>query len=102
MEEATWPDNKRRPRGAMRAAIFVRVDGAPPSDEKQYTFITLSSPPAGGAVAAFRRRGGGSTPYVARVRGTDAGKMAHYMLRWRMRDGSTGAWAETISATITG
>ena len=43
-----------------------------------------------------------NTPYVAEYDGADAGKMAHYMLRWRMRDGSTTAWAETVSATITG
>lgn len=36
-----------------------------------------------------------------RLRRADGGKMAHYMLRWRMRDGSTGAWGETVSATIT-
>jgi hypothetical protein len=34
--------------------------------------------------------------------GSDDGKMAHYMLRWRMRDGTTAAWGETVSATITG
>jgi len=28
--------------------------------------------------------------------------MAHYLLRWRMRDGSVGAWGDTVSATITG
>jgi len=36
------------------------------------------------------------------ARATDAGKMAHYVLRWRMRDGSVGAWGDTVSATITG
>ncbi len=84
--EATTPDNKRRPRGAMGAEIFVKLDGPPPTDEKQCTFLTVDS----------------ATPYVAQYDGTDAGKMAHYMLRWRMRDGSTGAWGETVSATITG
>jgi len=28
--------------------------------------------------------------------------MAHYLMRWRVNDGSTGAWGETLSATITG
>jgi hypothetical protein len=84
--EATTPDNKRRPRGAMGAKIYVKIDGPPPTDEKQCTFLTVDA----------------ATPYVAQYDGTDAGKMAHYMLRWRMRDGSTGAWGETVSATITG
>lgn len=84
--EATTPDNKRRPRGAMGAEIFVKIDGPPPADEKQCTFLTVDS----------------ATPYVAEYDGSEAGKMAHYMMRWRMRDGSSGAWAETVSATITG
>ncbi len=84
--EATTPDNKRRPRGAMGAEIYVKIDGPPPTDEKQCTFLTVDS----------------ATPYVAQYDGTDGGKMAHYMMRGRMRDGSTGAWSETISATITG
>jgi len=84
--EATTPDNKRRPRGAMGAEIYVKIDGPPPTDEKQCTFLTVDS----------------ATPYVAQYDGSDAGKMAHYMMCWRMRDGSTGAWSETISATITG
>lgn len=84
--EATTPDNKRRPRGAMGAEIYVKLDGPPPTDEKQCTFLTVDS----------------ATPYVAQYDGADAGKMAHYLMRWRMRDGSVGAWAETVSATITG
>ena len=84
--DAAAPDNKRRPRGAMGAEIYVKLDGPPPTDEKQCTFLTVDS----------------ATPYVAEYDGSDAGKMAHYMLRWRMRDGSTGAWGETVRSTITG
>jgi hypothetical protein len=79
-------DNRRKPRGTMGAEIWLKLDGAPPTDEKDCTFLTLD---------AF-------TPYLAEYAGSDAGKMAHYMLRWRMRDGSVGAWGETVSATITG
>ena len=43
-----------------------------------------------------------ATPYVAAYEPADAGKIAHYMLRWRMQDGSLGPWGETVSATITG
>lgn len=84
--EATTPDNKRRPRGAMGAEIYVKLDGAPPIDEKECSFLTVDS----------------ATPYVVIYDGTDAGKMAHYLMRWRMRDGTTGPWSETLSATITG
>jgi len=30
----------------------------------------------------------------------DAGKTAHYMLRWESARGETGPWSETASATI--
>jgi hypothetical protein len=31
-----------------------------------------------------------------------AGKVAHYILRWISRDGSEGSWSETVSVTIAG
>ena len=40
------------------------------------------------------------TPYVAAFDGADAGKTAHYMLRWVNSRGETGPWTETASATI--
>ena len=84
-EEST-PDNKRKPIGAMGAEIWAKYDGPPPIDESECTFLTLD---------AF-------SPYLKDYSGADAGKMAHYLVRWRMRDGSTSAWGETVSATITG
>ncbi|MBP6004373.1 MAG: hypothetical protein KA746_13145 [Pyrinomonadaceae bacterium] len=84
--EETTPDNKRKPIGAMGAEIWVKLDGPPPIDETECVFLTLD---------AF-------TPYLKEYSGADAGKMAHYLTRWRMRDGSTSAWGETVSATITG
>ena len=71
---------------ALGADIYVKLDGPPPTDASQCTFLTTDS----------------KTPYMAEYDGSDAGKMAHYMLRWRMRDGTTGAWGETVSAPITG
>ena len=84
--DAASPDNKKRPRGSIGCEIFVKLDGPPPVDEKECTYLALDS----------------ATPYLTEYLGTDAGKMAHYMLRWRMQDGTTSAWAETLSATITG
>lgn len=79
-------DNKKKPRGVMGCEIWVKLEGTPPTDENECTFVTLDS----------------ATPYLAVYDGTDGGKMAHYLLRWRMRDGSTGPWSETVSATVTG
>lgn len=84
--DADAPGNKKKPRGAIGAEIWVKIDGPPPGNEADCVFLTLD---------AF-------TPYVKEYSPTDAGKMAHYMLRWSMRDGSVSAWAETVSATITG
>ncbi len=84
--DAASLDNKRRPRGTMGCEIWLKLDGPPPVDEKECTFLTLDA----------------ATPYLSEYAGPDAGKMAHYLLRWRMRDGSVSAWGETVSATITG
>ena len=86
----SWTDaaangNKKKPRGAMGAEIWVKVGSPAPGSEKDCVFLTLD---------AF-------TPYVSEYTADDTGKVAHYMLRWRMRDGSVSAWGETVSATIT-
>jgi hypothetical protein len=64
----------------------VKIGGSEPKGPSECTFLTLKA----------------STPFLATFEGPDAGKMAHYMIRWRMRDGSTSSWGETVSATITG
>lgn len=84
--EASTPDNKRRPRGVQGAAIYRKLDGPPPTDENDCTFLALDS----------------DSPYTVEYAGEDVGKMAHYMFRWQMRDGSFGAWGETVSGTVTG
>jgi hypothetical protein len=84
--DAASLDNKRRPRGTMGAEIWLKLGGTAPIDEKECTFLTLDA----------------ATPYLSEYAGSDAGKMAHYLMRWRMRDGSVGGWGETVSATITG
>jgi hypothetical protein len=77
--------NKRRPRGTVGSEIWVKIDGPPPGDEKDCTFLALDS----------------ATPYVAEYTPAESGKMAHYLLRWQLRDGSRTAFGETVSATIT-
>ena len=77
--------NRRRPRGAVGCEIWVKVGDPAPGSEKECTFLGLDT----------------ATPYVAEYESDDANKTAHYLLRWQMRDGSKGAWGETVSATIT-
>jgi hypothetical protein len=84
-DEAT-PTNKRKPSGVVGAEIYAKIDGAPPVDYKQCAFIALDT----------------ATPYVIEYEAAEVGKMAHYMLRWLLKDGSHSGWSETASATITG
>lgn len=79
------PNIKRRPAGAVGCEIFIKIGGSSPVDESECDFLTLDT----------------ATPYLAVFDGADAGKTAHYMLRWRLKDG-TSPWSTTISATITG
>ena len=87
----SWTDaaiagKKRRPRGVLGCEIWVKVGNPPPGDEKACRFLTI----------------GTGAQYSADFEPDDVGKMAHYMLRWRMRDGSVSSWSETVSATVTG
>lgn len=84
--DAASAGNRRRPRGVMGVEIWVKVGGDAPGNEKDCRFLTIDA----------------STSFQARYEPDEAGKMAHYMLRWRCRDGSVSAWGETVSATITG
>ncbi len=80
------PDVKRKPRGSIGCEIFIKIGGEPPADETECRYLTVCS----------------KAKYVAEFEGADVGQTAHYLMRWRMRDGSASAWSETVSATITG
>jgi hypothetical protein len=83
------PTKKARPRGVMGAEIWRAVTAAgaaAPAHPSGYTFIALDT----------------STPYVLDFAGADAGKTAHYILRWVNTRGQKGPWSETVSATIGG
>jgi len=79
-------ESKRKPVGAMGVEIWVKIDGEQPRDETDCRFLTTAP----------------VTPFVAHFDGPDVGKMAHYLLRWRFRNGGTSGWGKTVSATITG
>jgi len=83
MGEAT-PTSKAKPAGVMGAEIWVKCGDAPPTDPSQCGFLALDT----------------RTPYTADYPGTDANKVAYYMLRWVKTRGEKGPWSETVSATI--
>lgn len=83
------PTKKAKPAGVMgveiRMAITAAGTGAP-ADPAAYTFVAMDT----------------ATPYVLDHAGADAGKTAHYILRWVNTRGEKGPWSETVAATIGG
>lgn len=84
--DAGTPTSRKRPSNAASVEIWRKIDGPPPVDISECRFVAIDT----------------ATPYVTEYTGADGGKIAHYMLRWHLRDGSTTAFGETASATITG
>ena len=87
VDEAT-PTRRAKPAATMGCEIWVKVlpqgQAAPGADELE--FVTLDT----------------ASPYLVEYEAADAGKTAHYMLRWVSTGGDKGPWSETVSATITG
>ncbi len=81
------PKRRARPRGVMGAEVWVKVTAPgdpPPTGPGDLSFLMLST----------------RSPAVAEYAGADAGKTAHYMVRWLSSRGEPGPWSETASATI--
>lgn len=85
-QDAEHRDTKRKPRGVVGIEFFVKLGGDMPGDNKDCDYLGFAI----------------QTPFMHDYEGKDVGKTAHYMFRWRMRDGKVSGWAETVSATITG
>jgi len=78
------PGTRKKPDGVTGCEIWFKL-GTPPSDPSELTYLATDT----------------KTPYTAVFDGADAGKVAHYMLRWVNRRGERGPWSQTVSATIT-
>jgi hypothetical protein len=83
--DETTPNSRAKPDGIRGCEIWVKVGEAPPASPSELTFLALDT----------------ASPYVTDYDGTDAGKTAHYMLRWANTRGEQGPWSQTVSATIT-
>ncbi|MFZ4589448.1 MAG: hypothetical protein ACOYN6_00490 [Ignavibacteria bacterium] len=84
-DEAT-PKSKAKPEGVRACEIWMKIGGTPPTDAKELTYLASDT----------------RSPYIVHFNGEDAGKMAHYMLRWLNTRNEPGPWSETISVTISG
>ena len=78
------PTSKAKPDGVRGAQLWIKIGDPAPVGASELTFLATDT----------------RTPYVADFTGTDANKVAHYMLRWENTRGETGPWSETASATI--
>jgi hypothetical protein len=80
---------RARPRLAIGCEIWMALTDThiqPPEDFQMYRNQGLSL----------------TSPYMVEFDGADAGRAAHYMLRWVLRDNSRGAWSRVVSATVAG
>ena len=84
-DEST-PKSKAKPDGVRACEIRMKIGGAPPVDSSELTYLASDT----------------RSPYIVHFNGEDAGKMAHYMLRWLNTRNEPGPWSETISVTISG
>jgi len=82
--DSATPDSEGKPGGVLGCEIWVKLDGDPPADEKECTFLALDT----------------GSPYTVNYPGTDGKKNAHYLLRWVSKGGEKGPWSEVVSATI--
>src|SRR5262249_31548553 len=80
------PNSKVKPGGVRGAEIWACIGPTPPSDPTQAHFVALDT----------------ASPYLFEHNPADAGKLAHYLVRWVNTRGEPGPWSETISAKITG
>lgn len=79
------PGSRAKPAGVMGCEVWVKIGVTPPVDPSECHYLATDT----------------ATPYTAEYDGADAGKIAHYMLRWVNTRGERGPWSQTVSATIT-
>lgn len=84
--DSAKPKSKAKPAGVAGCEIWVKVGGAPPADPSELRYVAMDT----------------ATPYLAEYSGADAGKPAHYWLRWVNTRNEAGPWSDTYSATISG
>jgi len=82
--DSATPNSKKRPHNALGVEIWSKIDGPPPTDESECSFIAMDT----------------ASPYVVEYTGDEGGKMIHYLVRWLMKDGSRGTFGDTASATV--
>ncbi len=81
------PQRRTKPKGVIGAEVWVKVaaSGEPaPTGPTDLRFLLLAT----------------RSPAIVEYSGNEAGKTAHYMVRWLSSRGEPGAWSATASATV--
>jgi len=78
--------SKAKPAGVHGCEIYMKVDGEPPKDISELTYVGTCT----------------ATPYTINFDGAKAGKMVYYWLRWVNTRGECGPWSTTVSALVVG
>jgi hypothetical protein len=77
---------KAKPAGVQGCEIWVKIDGSPPINESELTYLAIAT----------------RTPYIVDYNGSKIGKYAYYWLRWVNKRGKFGPWSRGISAMVAG
>ncbi len=80
------PTSKAKPAGVAACEVWSKVGGAPPVSPEELSYEGNET----------------ASPKLVEHAGADAGKTAHYWLRWVNPRGEPGPWSDTFSATIPG
>ncbi|MEK6642907.1 MAG: hypothetical protein AABZ08_03295 [Planctomycetota bacterium] len=81
------PQRRTKPNGVIGAEVWVKLAApgeALPTGPGDLKFLLLAT----------------RSPAIVEYSGNEAGKTAHYMVRWLSRRGDPGPWSETASATV--
>ena len=76
--------SKAKPDGVHGCEIWIKVDGAPPKDASELTYVATTT----------------HTPHVKDFAGVEGGKTVHYWLRWVNTTGKQGPWSSTVTAIV--
>ena len=80
------PRSKAKPDGVAGCEIWVKIGGNPPAAPSELHYLGSDT----------------NTPYLNEYPGADAGKPAHYWLRWVNTRGEKGPWSDNVGGTIPG
>jgi hypothetical protein len=78
--------SKAKPEGVHGCEIYLKLGGEEPISDSELTYLGTAT----------------ATPYIINFKREDAGKRAHYWLRWVNTRGKSGPWGSPVSEMVVG